>query len=145
MPVISTAVYQEIQNFYARQMRLLDGGDTVAWSETFEPDGVFDANGLPEPVRGRGTIESAARKAWEQLTGEGIQRRHWIGMVEVDERADGSLLARSYALVILTKRDGMPTVQASTTCEDVLVRDGEALQVRYRTVRRDDRPDTREA
>jgi len=145
MPVSSTAVYQEIQNFYARQMRLLDEGDTQAWAETFESDGVFDANGLPEPVRGRENIQSSARKAWETLTAEGIQRRHWIGMLEVGEHADGTLLARSYALVLVTKRDDQTAIQTSTTCEDVLIRAGETVQVRYRTVRRDDRPDKQEA
>ncbi len=145
MAVSGATVYQEVQNFYARQMRLLDEGDTESWAETFEPDGIFDANGLPEPVRGREVISSSARKAWEALAAEGIQRRHWIGMLEVGENADGTLRAHSYALVFTTERDGPTAIQVSTTCVDVLVRTSGALQVRHRTVRRDDRPGTREA
>lgn len=142
MNTANSALYQEIQHFYARQMRALDEGEVTAWAQTFEPDGVFDANGLPEPVRGREVIESSARKAWEQLAAEGIQRRHWIGMLDVEERADGTLLARHYALVLTSRRDGeraQPT-SLSCTCDDVLVRDGDRLLVRYRTVRRDDLP-----
>jgi 3-phenylpropionate/cinnamic acid dioxygenase small subunit len=136
--VVDTAIYQEIQHFYARQMRALDEGDVVAWARTFEPDGVFDANGLPEPVRGRELIESGARKAWEQQRAEGIQTRHWLGMLEVEERADGTLVARTYALVLRTPKGGQTAVTVSTSCKDVLVRDGGIVVVRYRTVRRDD-------
>ncbi|MFD1046811.1 nuclear transport factor 2 family protein, partial [Kibdelosporangium lantanae] len=39
--------YQEVQHFYARQMRALDEGQVADWARTFEQDGVFDANGLP--------------------------------------------------------------------------------------------------
>jgi 3-phenylpropionate/cinnamic acid dioxygenase small subunit len=136
--VVDTAVYQEIQHFYARQMRALDEGDVVAWTQTFEPDGVFNANGLPGPVRGRELIESGARKAWEQRRAERIQTRHWLGMLEVQERLDGTLVARTYALVLRTPKGGQTAVTTSTSCEDVLVRDGGTLRVRYRTVRRDD-------
>jgi 3-phenylpropionate/cinnamic acid dioxygenase small subunit len=147
MQALDTPTYQEIQLFYARQMRALDEGEISAWAGTFEPDGVFDANGLPEPVRGRELIESSARKAWEKQEADGIQRRHWIGMLDVERRADGTLLARHYALVLTTRRGGdaaMPT-SMSCTCDDVLVRDGDRLLVRLRTVRRDDRPAVRAA
>jgi 3-phenylpropionate/cinnamic acid dioxygenase small subunit len=145
MPGISTAVYQEIQLFYARQMRLLDEGDTMAWAQTFEPDGVFDATALPEPVRGRDVIESSARKAWEAMAADGIQRRHWLGMLDAQEQDDGTLVARTYALVFTTPRGGGSALQVSTTCEDVLARAGGALRVRYRTVHRDGQPGGREA
>jgi hypothetical protein len=121
-------------------MRALDEGRTVAWAQTFEPDGVFDANGLPEPVRGRELIESGARKAWEQQQSDGIQRRHWLGMLEIEEQPDGSVLAQTYALVVSTPRGGDVAVRASTSCADVLVRDGDTFMVRRRTVRRDDLP-----
>lgn len=127
------AVYQEIQHFYARQMRALDEGDITVWALTFSPDGVFDASGLPEPVRGSEQIESSARKAWEDLAANGIQRRHWLGMLAVDQADDGSLVARTYALVLSTERGGQAAVRASTSCEDVLVRAEGRLQVRHRT------------
>lgn len=131
-------VYPQIHHFYARQMRLLDEGRTAEWAATFEADGVFDANGHPEPIRGREMIESGARKASEQLAADGVQRRHWLGMLEVAERPDGTLYAQTYALILSTPKGGEPSVHMSTTCADVLVRDGESLLVRHRTVRRDD-------
>jgi uncharacterized protein (TIGR02246 family) len=140
VPVIDSAVYQAIQHFYARQMRALDEGDAVAWAGTFEPDAVFDANGLPEPVRGREQIEADSRKACEQLQADGIQRRHWLGMLEVDQRTDGTLFTRTYALILSTARGDATTVRMSTSCDDVLVRDGDGFLVRHRTVRRDDMP-----
>ncbi|MFC4910152.1 nuclear transport factor 2 family protein [Actinomadura gamaensis] len=131
-------MYQQIQHFYARQLRLLDEGRTAEWAATFEPGGVFDADGLPEPVRGREAIESASRAAAEKLAADGIRRRHWLGMLEVGERPDGTLLARTYALIISTPRGGPAGLHMSTTCDDVLVRDGADLLVRHRRVRRDD-------
>jgi 3-phenylpropionate/cinnamic acid dioxygenase small subunit len=138
VPEERSAVYQEIHHFYARQMRLLDEGRVAEWAETFEPEGVFDANGHPEPLRGREMIESGARKASERLAADGVQRRHWLGMLEVAERPDGTLFAQTYALILSTPRGGQATVHMSTTCADVLVRDEGTLRVRRRTVRRDD-------
>ena len=138
MPTNHSDAYQEISHFYARQMRLLDEGRVAEWAGTFEQNGVFDANGHPEPLRGREMIESGARKASEQLAADGIQRRHWLGMLEVDERPDGTLLAQTYALILSTPRGGQASVYMSTTCTDVLIRDQGTLRIRYRTVRRDD-------
>ena len=133
-------LYQEVQQFYARQMRYLDEGAVAQWAETFEVDGVFAANAHPEPYRGRDTIEAGARKAAEQLAADGIQRRHWLGMLDVDEQPDGTILARTYALILSTPKGGQAGVHLSTTCEDVLVRDGATLLVRNRQVYRDDMP-----
>lgn len=141
-----TGLHQEVQHFYARQMRALDEGDVADWARTFEPDGVFDANGAPEPVQGRELIEAGSRKAREEQAAAGIQRRHWLGMLEVDERPDGTLLARTYALILATPKGGGTAVQMSTSCEDVLARGADGgLLVRHRTVRRDDLPAVREA
>jgi ketosteroid isomerase-like protein len=140
-PARETAVglHAEIQQFYARQMHLLDDGEAEAWAETFTEDGVFAANAYPEPARGRATIREAAAKASAQLAERGVQVRHWLGMLEVRPREDGSVQALTYALIINTPAGGSPAVHLSTTCEDVLVRgaDGE-WQVSERKVCRDD-------
>ncbi|WP_433170093.1 nuclear transport factor 2 family protein [Actinoallomurus sp. CA-150999] len=138
--VADTRVYQEVQHFYGRQMRLLDEGAVTAWAETFTEDGVFAANGHPAPSVGRAAIEAGARKAVEALVEQGIQRRHWLGMLEVAERGDGAVVARTYALIVSTPRGGRAAVHLSCTCEDVLVREDGRLLVRHREVNRDDLP-----
>jgi len=135
-----SALYEEVQQFYARQMRHLDEGEVAQWALTFTEDGVFAANAHPEPFRGREAIESGARKTFEQLTADGVQRRHWLGMLDVEEQADGRVLAHTYALILSTPRGGQAAVHLSTSCHDVLVRTGAALQVSNRQVYRDDLP-----
>jgi 3-phenylpropionate/cinnamic acid dioxygenase small subunit len=140
-PALETApgLYCEIQLFYARQMQLLDAELPEEWAETFAEDGVFAANAHPEPARGRQAIREAAAKASAQRAEQGIRVRHWLGMLDVRPQADGTVHARSYALIINTPRGGTSQVQMSTTCDDVLVRgaDGDWL-VSTRQVVRDD-------
>ena len=134
-----TGRYAGIQHFYARQMHLLDSGQADAWAETFTEDGVFAANAHPEPTRGRENIRAAASKAKAQHAEEGLQVRHWLGMLDVTDREDGSVLVRSYALIINTPRGGQSQVHLSTTCEDVLVPDSDGgWLVSTRQVVRDD-------
>lgn len=132
-------LYAEVQHFYARQMQLLDARSCVEWAGTFTEDGVFAANGLPAPAEGRAAIETAARAAQDRLAAEGLVHRHWLGMVTADRAADGTVRARSYALVIQVPLGGVPALHRSTVCEDTLVRgeDG-SLLVRDRRVTRDD-------
>ncbi|MGA4876168.1 nuclear transport factor 2 family protein [Streptomyces lydicamycinicus] len=135
---VDDALYQEIQHFYGRQMRFLDQGMVEEWAATFTEDGVFTANAHPEPSVGRAAIAGGARKAAAQLAEQGLQRRHWLGMLEADKQADGTIHARTYALILSTPRDGQASVHLSTTCDDVLVREEGRLRVRRREVRRDD-------
>jgi hypothetical protein len=129
-------LYLQVQRFYARQMQALDSGAADEWAATFTPDGVFSANAFPEPVRGRDAIVAGARRTADQLAG--VIRRHWLGMLDVRPQADGTVFARSYALIIETPRNGQAGVHLSTLCEDVLVRDGDGWLVRERKVTRDD-------
>ncbi|MGA5560977.1 nuclear transport factor 2 family protein [Streptomyces platensis] len=135
---VDSALYQEIQHFYARQMRFLDQAMVEEWAQTFTEDGVFTANAHPEPSVGCAAIADGARKAAEKLAEQGIQRRHWLGMLVADEHPDGTLHARTYALILSTPRGGQAAVHLSTTCDDVLVREEGGLRVRRREVRRDD-------
>lgn len=135
----ASALHTEVEHFYARQMQLLDRHACEEWADTFTVDGVFDANGLPEPAKGREAIAAGARAATSRLVTEGLVHRHWLGMLTVDEQPDGTVAARSYALVIQTEQGGASVLHRSTVCEDLLVRaDDGSLRVRDRKVTRDD-------
>jgi hypothetical protein len=135
---VSPEVYVEIQQFYARQMQLLDEARTHEWAETFTDDGVFAANAHPEPVRGRQEIAAASTKARAALKAAGLQHRHWLGMLDAKTTEDGGIIAHSYAVVVETPRGGTPMIKHSTHCADLLVHDGAQWLVRRRQITRDD-------
>lgn len=138
-PIATTReLYQEVQQFYARQMHLLDAGQAEQWSETFTEDGVFAANAHPEPSVGRANIAAAVRRAVDDLAARRVVRRHWLGMLDVEAITEDSARARSYALVIETPIGGSTDLRLSTTCEDLLVRHGDRWLVQERRVARDD-------
>jgi SnoaL-like domain len=131
-------LYHQIQQFYAHQMQLLDEGLVEEWAASFTEDGVFAANAHPEPTRGRTAIRQAAQQTVQDLSAKGLIRRHWLGMVVLGPREDGSVFARSYAQVLETPRGGATVLRMSTVCEDLLCHDGEQWLVRNRQVWRDD-------
>jgi len=139
-PLVAASVYAEIQQFYARQMHAIDSDDAEAWTNSFAEDGVFESNALPEPGRGRAIIGWGARKGIEERASKGIVRRHVMTMLSAEDRGDGAVFTRSYVLVVETPPGGPSEIYINTTCEDVLIRDGEsgAWQVRHRLVTRDD-------
>ena len=136
---VDSRLYQQIQDFYAYQMQLLDNGAVDEWAATFTEDGVFAANAHPQPYRGRDVIASGAGQAARALREREVRRRHWLGMVSVRPEGPDTVRARSYALVLETPRGGPTTVLMSTVCHDLLVRsaDGRWL-VKEREVTRDD-------
>ncbi|EPD59836.1 MULTISPECIES: nuclear transport factor 2 family protein [Streptomyces] len=139
LPQSPTAgLYQEIQQFYAQQMHLLDDGRVGEWADTFTEDGVFAANAQPVPAVGRAAITEAAAKATEAYAAAGVQRRHWLGMVSVESATPEAVTARCYALVIETPRGGRPEIKASTLCEDRIVRSGGTWRIQDRQITRDD-------
>ncbi|MDX2596056.1 nuclear transport factor 2 family protein [Streptomyces sp. WI03-4A] len=139
LPQSATAgLYQEIQQFYAQQMHLLDDGRVEEWARTFTEDGVFAANAQPVPAVGRAAITEAAAKATDAYAAAGVQRRHWLGMVSVESATGQTVIARCYALVIETPRGGRPEIKASTLCEDRIVRADGAWQIQDRQITRDD-------
>jgi SnoaL-like domain len=133
-------LHSQVSDFYSRQMRLLDDGDAEAWAATFAENGTFVATGHPSPTTGRADLIAAVRATHAQLAAAGIVHRHWLGMITVNLGGDGTIRARSYALVIATKRGGDSVIHRSTTCDDVLVRDGGSFAVQSRSVTRDDQP-----
>ncbi|MFI0909601.1 nuclear transport factor 2 family protein [Streptomyces abikoensis] len=131
--------HAEVEHFYARQMRLLDSGEADAWAATFTEDGSFAPPSLPEPVRGRAALAEGARGAVAALAAEGETHHHWVGMLAVRPRGDGSLLAESYVQVVAVRPGEGPRLHLMCTCADVFVRQDGELLVRERVVTRDDR------
>jgi hypothetical protein len=128
----------QVSEFYSRQMRLLDDGEAQAWAATFAENGTFIASGHQAPTTGRADLTAAVLATHAELAASGIVHRHWLGMITVDQGSDGTVLARSYALVIATRRGGGSVIHRSTTCDDVLLRDGDGFLVQSRSVTRDD-------
>ena len=134
---VSAGLYQDVQQFYGKQMQLLDDGDAAGWADSFTVDGTFQANVRPDPVVGREAIRRGAQQSLDRLAAEKLVWRHWFGMLTLAERPDGSVFARCYAQILESAAGGATTVRSSTVCEDVLVRDGGRWLVRSRHVRRD--------
>ncbi len=134
--------YQQVLRFYAHQMRAMDSGDAHTWAQTFTEDGVFEANAHPHPQIGRDVILAKAIEAAADLAARGIQRRHWLHMIEVDAQPDGTLHTQYYAVVLSTPVGGAAGVQLSCAGRDIIEVDGDVLRVRHRSVTRDDLPRT---
>ncbi|MFD5080585.1 nuclear transport factor 2 family protein [Streptomyces sp. NPDC058371] len=137
-PQSSVELYQQVQEFYARQMQLLDRGEVDAWARTFTEDGVFVTNAQSEPTVGRRAMAAGARKAVAYYTAQGVQRRHMLGTVSVTGREGALVSVRSYVLLIETPRGGQAVILCSATCEDVLEVGPDGLSVCRRDVSRDD-------
>lgn len=134
---VDADTYAQIQQFYARQMHLLDSGEAERWADTFTEDGVFEESNKPEPLRGRAIISASARARVDELAGDERVRRHWLGMIDAVPLDDGAVRTRYYALAMATPRGGRLEVYVSTECADLLVRDGDQWLVRHRRIRLD--------
>ena len=134
---VSGEVYQEVLHFYAQHMQLLDAGAAADWAATFVEDCLVDLPNLT-PVHGRAALATTMAAAAAQLQTDGVQRRHWHGMVAVRPMADGELDVRCYALIFQTPFGGQPRLHRTCVCHDVLVRERGGLLVRSRRVTRDD-------
>ncbi|MGW6907319.1 MULTISPECIES: nuclear transport factor 2 family protein [unclassified Streptomyces] len=132
------ALYAEVQQFYARHMRLLDEGRAEEWAATFTEDAVFAVPTLPEPVRGRAGLVTAVSRSAQALAEAGEQHRHWPGVFDVVPEQDGTVTVHSYTTVFASPLGGESRVHRVCTCTDVLVREEGALRVRDRRVSRDD-------
>jgi Small subunit of phenylpropionate dioxygenase len=126
-------VRASVEQFYAHHMQLLDDGRIKEWASLFTEDGTFTVGSHPEPARGREQIVAGATRTVEQLRAQGIARRHWLGMADIAAEGEG-LRVRSYALVFQITASEGAALRSSTTCEDVLVPDGESWLIRSRLV-----------
>jgi hypothetical protein len=136
---VAAELYASVQRFYAAQMQLLDSGEAERWAATFTEDGEFGQDKDGQVRRGRAVIAARMRAALERQAGAGVLSRHWIGMVAVDTRADGSVHTEYYALVVRTAHGGESELSLSALCQDVLVPAGESWLVRRRWVAHDGR------
>lgn len=128
----------DIQQFYARHMQLLDGGEAEAWAGTFTLDATFAAPSMTEPVRGRDGIAAGARAAADGRAAAGETHRHWVTMTTTEETADG-VETVSCVQILATPRGGEPRVHLSCVMRDRLVRHRGELLVAERRITRDDR------
>ncbi|MFF4911052.1 nuclear transport factor 2 family protein [Streptomyces sp. NPDC001260] len=132
------ALYAHVQRFYAHQMRSLDAQDTEHWADTFTEDAVFELPALPGPVRGRAGLDRYVRAVAARRRRAGGSCHHWIGMLDVQPQADGSLHTRCSALVHAAPSGGGPKVLYVCVMEDVLVRVHDEWRIAHRRVTRDD-------
>ncbi|WP_395365308.1 nuclear transport factor 2 family protein [Streptomyces sp. YH02] len=132
---VTADVYVEVQQFYARQMRLLDGNDFAGFGSTFTEDGVFTPAGAGA-LEGPALISKAAEAAAGRFNGG--QPRHWFDMLTVESDGDAALHTAYYAVVSVTSADGSNRLEQSVTVQDVLVRTENGLRNSSRVIRRDD-------
>jgi hypothetical protein len=133
-PSIDPNLYSEVQQFYTRQMQLLDACRTAEWAGMFTKDAIFEVGA--RAVSGAENIALAARAVADEFAEAGITRRHWIGMLTVETAAE-TVVTRCYALVLEIPRGGEVVLRRSTVCADTLVHSGTAWLVQHRRVTRD--------
>jgi 3-phenylpropionate/cinnamic acid dioxygenase small subunit len=136
--VVDADLRASVEQFYARHMQLLDDGRIEEWADGFTEDGSFAIDSHPQVARGRRQIVDGATRTAQGLRDQGIARRHWLGMAAISpDRSGEGIRVRSYALVYqITAADG-PSLRSSTTCEDLLVPDGDSWLIRERLVCQD--------
>ncbi|MFE5602997.1 nuclear transport factor 2 family protein [Streptomyces coelicoflavus] len=132
------ALYAEIQEFYAHQMRILDAHDAERWALTFTEDAVLELPTLPGPVGARDGLARYVRAGADRQRRAGGRLDHWVGMLDVQPRPDGTLHTRCSALVYVTPGGGGPKGLHVCVMEDVLVRTGGEWRAAHRRVTRDD-------
>ncbi|MGW2651481.1 nuclear transport factor 2 family protein [Streptomyces sp. NPDC001393] len=132
------ALYAAAQQFYTHQMRLLDAHDTEHLAATFTEDAVLELPFLPEPVQVRAGLARYVRAGAARQRQAGGRLDHWVGMLDVQPRADGALHTRCSALAYGTPSEGGSPVLYVCVMEDVLVRTGGTWRIAHRRVTRDD-------
>lgn len=130
-------IHCQVEQFYAFQMQVLDGGDAAAWAATFTEDGVFASTGMPDQLAGRAALQAGAAHTISQLTTNGVTRRHIVSNIRVERVSDDVLRASSYVPVIDTI-DGEARIKTSTVMHDTLTRSGADWLVSHRMILRDD-------
>jgi 3-phenylpropionate/cinnamic acid dioxygenase small subunit len=131
-------LYAQVQRFYAHQMRILDAHDTERWAGTFTEDAVLELPAPSEPVRARAGLSRYVRAGAARQRRAGGRLDHWVGMLDVEPRADGSVHTRCSALAYVTPGGGGPKVLHVCVMEDVLVRAHGEWRIAHRRVTRDD-------
>lgn len=138
-PAVGAELYAEVQQFYARQVHLLDAVRAEEFAATFAVDGVFEHSPDSPAARGREGIAAEVRQFNEsRFAHDPVQRRHWFSMLRVEEQPDGSLHNSFYALVVITRPGQLePVIAPSCVVRDVLVRENGELRTLSRKVSQD--------
>ncbi|MGW3957511.1 nuclear transport factor 2 family protein [Streptomyces sp. NPDC004752] len=140
-------LYVEIQNFYARQVRMQNDGQAEEWAATFteggrlehEPDDAVVHRVGKGTFLGRAELATTMRGLHKKLTDAQIQQRHLYTMLTVEPRDDGTIETSYYSLVFRIKPGQKPAPEVSCPTQDVLVRgDNGGLLVRSRTITHDE-------
>ncbi|MFF0885041.1 nuclear transport factor 2 family protein [Streptomyces sp. NPDC003456] len=132
------ALYAEVERFYAHQMQILDAHDTTHGAGTFTEGAVLELPSPSGPVRARAGLARHVRAGAARERRAGGRLDHWVGMLDVQPQADGTLHTRCSALAYVTPSGGGPRVLYVCVMEDVLVRARGDWRVAHRRVIRDD-------
>lgn len=131
------ALYAQAQQFYARQMHIMNTHDTTCWADTFTEDAALELPFLREPVRARTGLARHVRAGAARLRQAG-PLHHWVGLLDAQPQEDGALHIRCSALVAAPPSAGGATVLYVCVMEDVLVRAHGEWRIAHRRVTRDD-------
>lgn len=138
-PEVADAVVLQVLRAYARQSRLIDGGDAAGWADTFVPAGEFRSPSYDAPVVGAEALTAFAHGFAEHGARTGCTSRHVVTNVDVLPGSDDDhVVAHAYLQIVTTPTGGESRLVRLTTLTDHLARlDGRWLFVR-RQVTRDD-------
>ncbi|NEE07462.1 nuclear transport factor 2 family protein [Streptomyces sp. SID7499] len=132
-----TDLYVAVQQFYAEQMKMLDGGDFEGYASTFMADGEFTHTPGRPAARTPAGIVRELREFHRRFEGRRVQRRHWFNMLGVVDKGDGTIETSMYALVVTTEGDRVPEIAPSCVVSDVLAYENGRLRTRSRVVQHD--------
>jgi len=155
-PRVTAELYVEVQQFYARQMPLLEARKLVEFLETMTEDGSIEHRPGGWKLAGRQQLltemqarrgdperplvdEISARDAREHDVAyyDGLVYRYWFDRMHIEPAGEDTLHVRYQAIVSMTDAAGKVSFEPTTVVDDVLVRiDGE-LYTRSRVVTHD--------
>ncbi|WP_370964511.1 nuclear transport factor 2 family protein [Amycolatopsis sp. cg9] len=126
-------LHTRAQRFYAAQMQRLDERDIEGYAGTFTIDAEFSHTPGRPPSRTRAGIVEDLHEFHRRFADDPMQRRHWVGMIDLALAEDGSIGSTAYCLVVKV-RPGQPPEFVSTVVHDVLVEINGKLFTRSRHV-----------
>ncbi len=131
-PAVKTLTTQdqaEIQQLYARYNLAIDAGDSEGYAATFTPDGVFNDNVGPDAI---------VKFADTFHAGLGAHVRHWNSNLMILP-TDGGASGQVY-LMLIDFATAPPSIAASGSYADELVRTAQGWRFKKRAVRIDTKP-----
>jgi actinorhodin biosynthesis protein ActVIA len=133
-----TDLYAEVQQFYAKQVQLLDGRAFEAYAATYTEDAEFEHSPGVPPARTRPGILAELKEFHKRFEADPVQRRHWFNGFMLEPQVDGSINSTFYAMIVHV-RPGVrePEIGPSCVVHDVLVWQDGALLTRSRRVEHD--------